>query len=629
MKSAITGILLLALLSTNAMAQSRYESRISDSALIESFFDGLIGDHLKSKHIAGAVVAVVHKGKVILKKGYGYSDYNSKLKVNPDSTLFRIGSISKTFVWTAVMQLVSQGKLNLDEDVNNYLKEFKISEGFGGPVTLRHLMTHTPGFEDRLMGLFFRDSLSMKPVQDVLKERLPERVRPAGTEISYSNFGTGIAAHIVEEVSGMTWDDYVTRNILIPLGMQFTSFRQPLPARLSSYVSKGYNYERGSFSEKDFEIISITAAGGASSTASDMARFMITHLSNGRYNDTIILDSLSMTKIRGLEYRVSPYVSGIGLGMFELINWNGIRTVGHAGDTFWFHSLLALIPETGTGFFVSFNSQGADYGQVFGSFLDYLFPRTTVKQEKSISDEEAAKFTGEFRFNRYPHSDLTKIAAITGTVNISYSGEGQLVTETREESIKWFPVNDSTFIKENGEENLVFWNKVNGRYMRACFGNLAVMPLERVPFSERKGHNVILLTIWISTFIFTLIYWPVSFFIRRRYILVSGSSKPLTAGIKTLNWFVSLTALFFVAGFAGSIADIAAIMYGAPPLMKTVLFLPFLLIIMLPVLIFSAYKTSANRKISFSGKVHLGLIIISLLIMLWQLFTWNLLGFRY
>jgi CubicO group peptidase (beta-lactamase class C family) len=629
MKELIPFLIFLLFFNNPGFSRDAEKVALPDTAKFEAFFDGLIGDHLRTKHVAGAVVALVKEGKVIFKKGYGYSNYSKKEKVNPDSTLFRIGSISKTFTWTAIMQLVGQGKLSLDEDINSYLRDFKIPEGFNGPVTLRHLMTHTPGFEDRLMGLFFKDSLSVKPSSEVLTERLPVRVRPAGTEISYSNFGTGIAANIIEEVSGLPFEEYISRNILIPLGMKSTSFRQPLPASLSSLVSKGYSYEGGKYSEKDFEIISLTAAGGASSTASDMAAFMIAHLSNGRYNDTIILDSLSSARIRGLEFRVSPYVSGIGLGMFELINWNGIRTVGHAGDTFWFHSLMAFIPETGTGLFVSFNSQGADYSQVFGSFLDYLYPRTELIQEKTISEEEAEKFTGEFRYNRYPHSDLTKLAAISGTVNIIYGEVGQLVTVSGEESTNWYQLNDSTFIKESGEENLVFWNKVNGKFTRACFGNLAVMPLERVPFSERKGLSVILLTTWLSIFLFTLIYWPVSFFIRRKYILVAGSSKPLTAGVKVLNWSVSLAAVIFVAGFAGSLSDIAAIMQGAPPLMKTVLFLPFLLIVLLPFLVFNAYKASANNKVGISGKVHLWLIIISLLIMLWQLFVWNLLGFKY
>jgi CubicO group peptidase (beta-lactamase class C family) len=349
MKRFFPALLITLIAWTNVYSQIEPDAGVADPVVLENFFDGLMNDHLRSKHVAGAVVAVVKDGNMVFTKGYGYSDYAGKKPVSPDSTLFRIGSISKTFTWTAVMQLVEQGKLNLDEDVNDYLKDFKIPECEGGPVTLRHLMTHTPGFEDRLIGIFANDKKALKPFGEILKEQLPERVRPAGVEMSYSNHGTGIAAYIVEQVSGLSWEEYVERNILQPLGMDHTTFRQPLPEHLSGMESKGYNFENGAFKEYGFEFIPLSAVGGGSSTASDISKFMITHLQLGKYKNVRILDSVSSSSMQAVEFRVSPYVSGIGLGLYELVNWNGIRTTGHGGDTFWFHSLMALIPEKNLG----------------------------------------------------------------------------------------------------------------------------------------------------------------------------------------------------------------------------------------------------------------------------------------
>jgi CubicO group peptidase (beta-lactamase class C family) len=175
MRTIIFSLILIIISCNKVSPQTITESGISDPALLESFFDGIMNDHLKSKHIA-----VVKDGNIVLKKGYGYSDYENKRPVSPDSSLFRIGSISKTFTWIAVMQLAAQGKLNLDEDVNDYLTDFKIPDGKGGPITLRNLMTHTPGFEDRLLGIFGRDEKSIRPYGEILKEQLPERVRPSG-----------------------------------------------------------------------------------------------------------------------------------------------------------------------------------------------------------------------------------------------------------------------------------------------------------------------------------------------------------------------------------------------------------------------------------------------------------------
>ena len=386
MRTIIFSLILIIISCNKVSPQTITESWISDPALLESFFDGMMNDHLKSKHIAGAVVAVVKDGNIVLKKGYGYSDYENKRPVSPDSSLFRIGSISKTFTWIAVMQLAAQGKLNLDEDVNDYLTDFRIPDGKGGPITLRNLMTHTPGFEDRLLGIFGRDEKSIRPYGEILKEQLPERVRPSGVEMSYSNHGTGIAAYIVENVSGLKWNEYVEQNIIKPLGMDHTTFRQPLPDHLAGMVSKGYNYENGSLKEYGFEFIPLAAVGGASSTADDMARYMITHLQLGRYNDISILDSASFSRIHGTEFKASPFVSGIGLGIYELVNWNGIRTIGHGGDTFWFHSIMALIPEKNLGLFVSFNTQTADYSQMLriisGPFLSFETSKTGNQTNK-------------------------------------------------------------------------------------------------------------------------------------------------------------------------------------------------------------------------------------------------------
>jgi CubicO group peptidase (beta-lactamase class C family) len=608
--------------------QADPDARITDPVVLENFFDGLMTDHLRSNHVAGAVVAVVKDGKPVFSKGYGYADYAHKRPVSPDSTLFRIGSISKTFTWTAVMQLVQQGKLDLDEDVNIYLKDFKIPEGEGGPVTLRHLMTHTPGFEDRLIGLFAQDEKALKPYGEILKEQLPERVRPAGIEMSYSNHGTGIAAYIVEQVSGQTWDEYVERNIIQPLGMDHTTFRQPLPQHLSGLESKGYNYENGALKEYAFEFIPLSAVGGGSTTAADMARYMITHLQLGTYGTVAILDSTSASLMQAVAFRVSPYVSGIGLGIYELVNWNGIRTIGHGGDTFWFHCLMALVPEKNLGLFIAFNSQTGDYSQVFGLFMDHFYPLHPLKATLELSRENADKFTGVYRFNRFPHSDLTRITSIMSTVKMSYDTSGYLLSQERDVN-KWFVVNDSTFIKESGDEYLVFGKQENGKYTKAFLGNLAVMPLERVPFMDSVALHILVLVIWILVFILTFMYWPVAYCIRRKYLLNEAERKALPASYKWPGWLSAFLVLFFIMGFAAALSKPWEIMYGVPTVLKGLLLIPVILCFWLILLLFQAYKLTRRKEYSLSGKVHFYTIVLALILLLWQLNHWNLLGFKY
>src|SRR5260370_14050559 len=137
--------------------------------------------------MAGSVIAVVKGGKAFFAKGYGYSDVERRIHVSADATLFRPGSISKLFNWTAIMQQVELGKLDLDRDVNDYI-DFKIPSTYSKPITLRDIMTHTPGFEETTQEPFVSDAWYRTPLDQYLKAHLPVRILPPGTTPAYSNY---------------------------------------------------------------------------------------------------------------------------------------------------------------------------------------------------------------------------------------------------------------------------------------------------------------------------------------------------------------------------------------------------------------------------------------------------------
>lgn len=203
LRKSIFIILLTALLSSNAASANTPNPR--DLEQLESFSDGVMYTRMQSKHVAGAVLSVVADGKLIFSKGYGYSGVQRQLPVDPKQTLFRIGSITKLLTWTALIQLFEQDKSELDTDINEYLEGIEIPATFDDPITIRHLMSHTPGLEDHVIGLFSRDEGDMRPYLDLLNEELPKRVRAPGDLPSYSNHGTALAAVIVEQVSGQDW----------------------------------------------------------------------------------------------------------------------------------------------------------------------------------------------------------------------------------------------------------------------------------------------------------------------------------------------------------------------------------------------------------------------------------------
>src|SRR3990172_1351525 len=203
---------------------------------LEAFFDGVVAAQMRSHSIASATVSVVKDGELFFAKGYGYADREARRPVDPERTLFRPGSISKLFTWTSVMQLVEQGKIDLDANVNQHLSDFQIPDTFPEPITMKHLMTHTPGFEDGALGyLLIKSASDLVPLSASLAAHVPRRVRPAGAYSSYSNYGTALAGLIVANVSGMPFEEYVEKNIFEPLDMSRSTFREPLPERLAPH----------------------------------------------------------------------------------------------------------------------------------------------------------------------------------------------------------------------------------------------------------------------------------------------------------------------------------------------------------------------------------------------------------
>src|SRR5690349_17881247 len=245
---------------------------------VDVWLDGYLTYALRTADIPGVVVTVVKDGQLLTARGFGFADREKRTPVNPETTLFRPGSVSKLVTWTAAMQLVEQGKLDLDKDINAYL-DFKIPAYDGKPITLRQMMTHTAGFEEAVKDIIYTDPAHHVPLAEYLKRWTPKRVYEPGTTPAYSNWATALTGYLVERVSGESFDDYVDKHIFAPLGMTHSTFRQPLPAAFVSQMASGY--KPGKDAGK-FEIIGPAPAGSLSSSGTDMAKFMIANLQQGK-----------------------------------------------------------------------------------------------------------------------------------------------------------------------------------------------------------------------------------------------------------------------------------------------------------------------------------------------------------
>jgi CubicO group peptidase (beta-lactamase class C family) len=440
-----------------------------DRSDVETFVDGIMEDQLRTANIAGAVVAIVQGEGVVLAKGYGYSDIERQRPVDAENTLFRPGSVSKLFTFTAVMQLVEQGKLDLDADVNRYLKSFKIPATFPQPVTLRDLLAHTAGFENINVQLFAPDAAHLVPLREALQKNMPRRVRPPGLYSSYSNYGAALSGLIVEEVSGQGFDDYVEEHIFKPLGMAHTTFREPLPADLATLMSKGYAFGGGAFVPLDFEYLHNAApAGSASATALDMAKFMIAHLHNGQYGAVRILKEDTAREMHGRLFANDSRLPGMAYG-FNEGSINGRRFLGHRGDTQWFHSDLHLILDQGVGIFVSYNTPlpGNQREALLQAFMDRYYPAAAAPAPVAPADfaRRASRYVGAYQNMSRGYTTFEKFDEFLGGSRrtISLTPQNTLFLDAGYASMQFAEIAPDRFRQINGQEEMVFRQEPGGR----------------------------------------------------------------------------------------------------------------------------------------------------------------------
>lgn len=490
---------------------------------LEPFFDALIPSQLRTRNIAGAVVSVVKDGQVLLQKGYGYADLEAKTPVLADQTLFRPGSISKLFTATAVMQLVEQGKLDLDRDVNEYI-DFSIPKTYPEPVTLRRLLTHTAGFEETLKNLFVGHETDLKPVGTYLANQLPARIYPPGKIPSYSNYGFTLAGYIVERVSGEKFERYVDNHILKPLKMNNSTFDQPLPPQLAAQMSKGYL--NATQKPRDFEFVEAAPAGALSTTAADMTRFMLAFLQDGAVEGVSILKPETVRQMETRQLELNPMICGLGITFMEY-SLSPVRAIGHGGDTIYFHSDMVLVPDAHVGYFLSYNTLGKNVGggrgEVQRAFLNRYFPsqgdvKSEIDQKTAINDGRAV--SGVYEGTRRSQTNFLRLVSLLDEFGVKSDKDGVLTVEDnknqRGELKKWKEIAPLVYSEVEGSDRIAFRRDPSGR-VTEMLPFPAIYEGQRVPWFNNKrllnpviGGNLLLVLL-------TVLLWPVAVLVRRKY----------------------------------------------------------------------------------------------------------------
>lgn len=403
-----------------------------EEAKLEAYVDGVVAAHMREHGTPGVTVSVVQNGKLLFAKGYGVADAAGTRSVAGDATMFRIGSVSKTFIWTSVMMLYERGLIDLDEDVNAYLEGVRIPDAFGAPVTMNHLMAHRAGFEDTLGVFTIRDGDDIS-LTDALNEHMPKRIYPPGARTSYSNWGSALAAKIVEDVSGVSYEEFLTKEIFEPLAMSKTTLKGPseTPEALKPRLAEGVELKNGVYKTADYmQIGPFAPAGAMASTAEDMAHWMLLHLDGGANESARLLKAETHAEM--LSRAFSDRTAGADLMHgFMAQPYRGVETYGHGGATSAFYTNMVLVPELQVGIFISQNA-ATDRTLVTDLpklVIDYLRPDAMAPRSgMGIAHlKDATAYAGQYLANRRSFSKFEKLFSLSDSYSVSSTGNGALV----------------------------------------------------------------------------------------------------------------------------------------------------------------------------------------------------------
>lgn len=611
---------------------------LDDPAALEALVDGIVRPLMRNHSSPSGTVAIAHDGRVLLAKGYGHQDIEGRIPVDPARTLFRPGSVSKLFTWVAVMQLVEQGKLDLDADVNGYLRDFSIRQTFDQPITLRHIMTHTAGFEDGSLGyLIVEDQSRAIPLADAMQRYQPERVNPPGVQTAYSNYATALAGLIVANVSGLAFEDYIRQHIFEPLGMHNATFVEPLPEPLAQQMATSYSGETGAFVEKPFEVIaSFAPAGALSATATDMLRFAQAILNGGELDGNRILAERTVQQMLTQAFTHDARLTGMALGFYES-EYNGVRLVGHGGDTRWFHSDLGIDRQNRLAYFVSFGGPGG--GAVRSSFAPALYDEFFPRQEDppvppADFAERAGRYAGSYGFWRNNFSTIEKIFGLAAAMQVAPTGEGTLLVKFLSGKPKQYAeIGDNLFRETHpnmpiidgiSPRLLAFQQDEDGEITGFVLDGLPFMSLRKLPLAATPGFNLALLGISMLIFLAVLL--------RRCYQRAAVAALP--AGDRTA---LNAAACAAAANLLTLIVGVVVVSMVQDRLFIEIP-LPFKLWLLLPIAatlagLYLLYRTwQAWRQPLFAGvwsRIRFTLVTASALFMCWFYWYWNILGFQY
>ena len=595
---------------------------------IELFADTFFQKALEEYQIPGAVFVAVENGEIIFSRGYGYADLENSIPVDPEKTMFCAGSVGKLINWTALMQLYEKGQFGLFDDINLHLKNLHVPETFPEPVTFHHLLTHTPGFDDRNTAATPDTIEQLLPLEEYLTRTLPERLRPPGQVTQYSNHGAVISGLLIEDISGLPFDQYVEQNIFDPLGMNYSTFSQPQPENLQPHMATGYHYMNGDHIAQPVRIANVMSAGMGYFSGLDMANFLIAHLQLGEFKGKRILEQDSATLMHRTHFNNDPRLPGMAYGFIEKFK-NNRHILWHTGTSPDFHSLLVMIPAENSGFFFSMNLVDTQVSsKLLQEFMNNFYPADLEEVTPTPEDLDIVdRYTGVYRTNWHAHRTIEKLAVLGRDVLVTANSDGSLTIRLENSpETRWIRTDKHLFRMDNADEYVSFAVDENEDAYRLHQGSRPILVYEKIAWWETTTFHITLQVMVISIFISILVAAIVGSFKRKTAKSIEQDPGPARFARFT-GILVSLVHPLFLIGFLA--IQMKVISGNFDLLFYTVLTLPIILVALALTITIYAIIAWQKNYWGLGGRIHYTLLAAAALVNSWVLYYWNLIGYRF
>jgi CubicO group peptidase (beta-lactamase class C family) len=600
--------LLLFHLPVLALAKEQTAGKTLNKKEVEAFIKKYYAEKEEENEVYGELsISVVKDDDVLFQTGFEKQTSKDAGEYSPEETSFYLGSIGKTVTAIAVMQLVESGKIDLEKDINTYLKVFKIDNPFDRKVTMNDLLSYSAGFEEPNPPENVRKKKEQLSLGEFLQKYQSQLVREPGTSIMYDNYAYNLAGYIIEQVTGMSFNDYVTENIFSPLEMNHSSFR--VTSKTLKNMAKGFN-SADQPAPVIYTVPKDMPGGGLVSTNNDMVNFMKMLLNKGTFGEQQIITEDSFKQI------VTEHFPMTGYGI-DIMHYKNEKVFRKGGDIPPFHSVLWLLPDHNIGINIIASSGAINFSDFLTKFIDHFInnsKETLANNDNSVSmiptpKKELLKLEGTYQYIRQSGSTYRKILSFFqahSQMEVNIIDKGKLKIHFMGKQREFIQMKELVF-KEHGNETLGNHNQLT--FFKGKGGNLYLqMPEDSTFFKKVSVLEKLSIHKWMF-FGFVVIFLSMSI-----YLFIS-SRKTGKQNIQRLAFWNCISYFIFLPILL--VTAFKVIGGSSQKLMYIPLSIPLIAAFLTAILITSLVRTwstnNTGSKIVYSFIISISILYIILL----------------